>query len=252
MMLARKKKQGKKPARLLNDYVPLSLVPSGPPQNINCQSRSPNSLLLEWSKPAREERNGIIRGYWLQYYPRTLWYGKSSHHYLILSQLAALFLYVTAGRRRCSFSSRNDRSSVKLGLPPSFPPLTDCICSYPMMNFTLAIWQLPFPCFCRIQYYFEIASFPPCKARARARASKIGLLTMPFLGRAGRIRPTVADAGLRAFDEKVGLPKFAHSLLASFHTVASMYPTPFVFFRIVARHKTTPTRRRHSRRRRLC
>lgn len=55
-----------------------SLVPSGPPQNINCQSRSPNSLLLEWSKPAREERNGIIRGYWLEYYPRTLWYGKSS------------------------------------------------------------------------------------------------------------------------------------------------------------------------------
>ena len=52
-------------------------VPSGSPQNINCQSRSPNSLLLEWSKPAREERNGIIRGYWLQYYPRTLWYGKS-------------------------------------------------------------------------------------------------------------------------------------------------------------------------------
>ena len=37
--------------------------------------RSPNSILLEWSKPEREERNGIIRGYWLQYYPRTLWYG---------------------------------------------------------------------------------------------------------------------------------------------------------------------------------
>ncbi len=53
-------------------------VPSGPPQNINCHSRSPNSLLLEWSKPAREERNGIIRGYWLEYYPRILWYGKSS------------------------------------------------------------------------------------------------------------------------------------------------------------------------------
>lgn len=80
-----KKKQGKNQrGSQLNDYVPLSLVPSGPPQNINCQSRSPNSLLLEWSKPAREERNGIIRGYWLQYYPRTLWYGKSSHHYLIL------------------------------------------------------------------------------------------------------------------------------------------------------------------------
>ena len=85
MMLARKKKQEKNQrGSQLNDYVPLSLVPSGPPQNINCQSRSPNSLLLEWSKPAREERNGIIRGYWLQYYPRTLWYGKSSHHYLIL------------------------------------------------------------------------------------------------------------------------------------------------------------------------
>jgi hypothetical protein len=58
-----------------NIFVP---VPSGPPQNINCQSRSPNSILLEWSKPKREERNGIIRGYWLQYYPRTLWYGKST------------------------------------------------------------------------------------------------------------------------------------------------------------------------------
>ena len=31
----------------------------------------------------------------------------------------------------------------------------------------------------------------------------------------------MAAAGLRAFDEKVGLPKFAHSLLASFHTVVA-------------------------------
>ena len=56
-------------------YIYHFLVPSGAPQKINCQSRSPNSILLEWSKPEREERNGIIRGYWLQYYPRTLWYG---------------------------------------------------------------------------------------------------------------------------------------------------------------------------------
>ena len=51
-------------------------VPSGPPENVHCQSRGPNSILLEWSKPKREHRNGIIRGYWLQYYPRVLWYGK--------------------------------------------------------------------------------------------------------------------------------------------------------------------------------
>ena len=55
-------------------------VPSGAPQNINCQSRSPNSILLEWSKPNREDRNGIVRGYWLEYYPRTLWYGKSGNY----------------------------------------------------------------------------------------------------------------------------------------------------------------------------
>ena len=40
------------------------------------------------------------------------------------------------------------------------PPLTPLAHYHPMMNFTLAIWQLPFPCFCRKQY-FEIASFPP-------------------------------------------------------------------------------------------
>ena len=66
-------------------------MPSGPPQNINCQSRSPNSLLLEWSKPKREERNGIIRGYWLEYYPRTLWYGKSYHEPILSSD--ALFVH---------------------------------------------------------------------------------------------------------------------------------------------------------------
>ncbi len=54
----------------------LCQVPSGPPENVHCQSRGPNSILLEWSKPKREHRNGIIRGYWLQYYPRVLWYGK--------------------------------------------------------------------------------------------------------------------------------------------------------------------------------
>ena len=52
------------------------VAPSGSPTNVHCQSRSPNSILLEWSKPKREERNGIIRGYWIEYYPRTLWYGK--------------------------------------------------------------------------------------------------------------------------------------------------------------------------------
>ena len=51
-------------------------APSGSPTNVHCQSRSPNSILLEWSKPKRGERNGIIRGYWIEYYPRTLWYGK--------------------------------------------------------------------------------------------------------------------------------------------------------------------------------
>ena len=117
------------------------------------------------------------------------------------------------------------------------------------MNFTLAIWQLPFPCFCRKQY-FEIASFP-LQASARARkqdrvAAAAGRIQLPtglrWLG--GYI--VVKAGSLRAFDEKVGLPKFAHSLvLASFHSTVSVYPTPFVFFRIVARHKTTPPLRRH-------
>ena len=65
-------------------------VPSGPPQNINCQSRSPNSLLLEWSKPKREERNGIIRGYWLEYYPRTLWYGEQQSYHKMMQFCALL------------------------------------------------------------------------------------------------------------------------------------------------------------------
>ena len=64
----------------------------------------------------------------------------------------------------------------------------------------------------------KLHHFPPAKrARARAQVRSVGYV----LGRAARIRPTVAAAGMRAFDEKVGLPKFAHSLLASFHTVVA-------------------------------
>lgn len=82
-------------------------VPSGPPQNINCQSRSPNSLLLEWSKPKRKARNGIIRGYWLEYYPRTLWYGKSYHEPILSSD--ALFVH---------FPMIGDDFSHRRAMPP--------------------------------------------------------------------------------------------------------------------------------------
>lgn len=105
--------------------------------------------------------------------------GMVSQAIIILSYFPtrrALFLY--GNLLQASFAvdadavfprAMTEAQSSSGSLPSSFPSLTDCICSYPMMNFTLAIWQLPFPCFCRIQYYFEIASFPPCKARACAR-----------------------------------------------------------------------------------
>lgn len=70
-------KQGIGPASNAAVATTMEDVPSGPPENVHCQSRSPNSILLEWSKPHRDHRNGIIRGYWLQYYPRTLWYETS-------------------------------------------------------------------------------------------------------------------------------------------------------------------------------
>jgi hypothetical protein len=135
-------------------------------------------------------------------------------------------------------------------LPPSFPSLTDCICSYPMMNFTLAIWQLPFPCFCRIQYYFEIASFPPCKAFVRAQVRSGGLLCPSLAGQEESGRQWWLACALLM--RKLACQNLHTRSLLPFTQLASMYPTPFVFFRIVARHKTTPTRRRHSRRRRLC
>ena len=67
----------------------------------------------------------------------------------------------------------------------------------------------------------KLHHFPPAKrARARAQVRSGGILCPSSAGQAA-IRPTVVAAGLRAFDEKVGLPKFAHSLLASFHTVVA-------------------------------
>ena len=129
--------------------------------------------------------------------------GMVSQAIIILSYFPtrrALFLY--GNLLQASFAvdadavfprAMTEAQSSSGSLPSFFPSLTDCKCSYPMMNFTLAIWQLPFPCFCRIQYYFEIASFPPCKARACARKQvRSGGFTMPFLGRAGRI---LADSG---------------------------------------------------------
>ena len=104
--------------------------------------------------------------------------GMVSQAIIILSYFptrTALFLYVTVLQAASAVDAdavfpraMTEAQSSSGSLPSFFPSLTDCKCSYPMMNFTLAIWQLPFPCFCRIQYYFEIASFPPCKARARA------------------------------------------------------------------------------------
>merc|ERR550539_720825 len=67
-------KQGLGPASSSVVATTMEDAPSGSPTNVHCQSRSPNSILLEWSKPKREESNGIIRGYWIEYYPRTLWY----------------------------------------------------------------------------------------------------------------------------------------------------------------------------------
>ena len=52
------------------------LVPSGPPLDVRCRGISPDAVSVEWSKPRREERNGIIRGYSVRYYPRALCYGK--------------------------------------------------------------------------------------------------------------------------------------------------------------------------------
>ena len=51
-------------------------VPSGPPLDLRCQGVSPDTVSVEWSKPRREERNGIIRGYSVRYYPRALCYGE--------------------------------------------------------------------------------------------------------------------------------------------------------------------------------
>jgi hypothetical protein len=44
--------------------------------DVRCQGMSPDTIAMEWSKPRRELRNGVIRGYVVSYYPRTLWYGE--------------------------------------------------------------------------------------------------------------------------------------------------------------------------------
>lgn len=66
-------------------------VPSGPPEDVRCQGRGFNSIHIEWSKPMRENRNGIIRGYNIQYYPRTLWYGKKHYPYYMRAANKILF-----------------------------------------------------------------------------------------------------------------------------------------------------------------
>ena len=67
----------------LKECLPSSFhfsVPSGPPLDVRCQGVSPNTVSIEWSEPRREERNGIIRGYSVRYYPTTLCYGKCTEH----------------------------------------------------------------------------------------------------------------------------------------------------------------------------
>ena len=68
--------QGEGPLSTSTVATTLEDIPDGPPTEVTCQGRSFNSILIQWSKPARDHRNGIIRGYLVRYYPRTLWYGK--------------------------------------------------------------------------------------------------------------------------------------------------------------------------------
>ncbi len=42
---------------------PLSSAPSAPPQNVAVTDVTNSSLLLQWSPPAEEERNGLIQYY---------------------------------------------------------------------------------------------------------------------------------------------------------------------------------------------
>ena len=51
-------------------------APSGPPLDARCRGVGAGALSVEWSKPRREARNGVIRGYAVRYYPTTLCYGE--------------------------------------------------------------------------------------------------------------------------------------------------------------------------------
>ena len=47
----------------------LSSVPSAAPVGLNGTFASPTSLIISWSPPPKDDRNGVILGYNVTYYP---------------------------------------------------------------------------------------------------------------------------------------------------------------------------------------
>ncbi len=62
---------------LVNKYInqTLNLVPTAPPENIQCMALTSQSVQIAWSPPTPEGRNGLIQGYKVSYQPAEDWYG---------------------------------------------------------------------------------------------------------------------------------------------------------------------------------
>ena len=55
----------------------LYLVPSSPPQKVQCTPMSSTSLLINWSPPPVSEMNGVLKEYRLSYRPLREWEGNN-------------------------------------------------------------------------------------------------------------------------------------------------------------------------------
>ena len=64
------------PFAVSNQLYFLSLVPSSPPQKVQCTPMSSSSLLINWSPPPVSEINGVLKEYRVFYRPLREWEGK--------------------------------------------------------------------------------------------------------------------------------------------------------------------------------
>ena len=65
--------------KLIKSYYFFNIVPSSPPQKVQCTPMSSTSLLINWSPPPVSEMNGVLKEYRVFYRPLREWKGNTTN-----------------------------------------------------------------------------------------------------------------------------------------------------------------------------